>query len=258
LGCAMGRSSTVWVCAVLVGAVSAINSTPLLAAPQIYEYRVVHPVYGDIGTYTNIVQKAGDTTEVESKLDVEVKILGVVMYSEAAERSEHWQNGRLLSFHGVTDMNDRKLEVKGEARGNSFVITSPTGTVVAPANVHPSNPSPANLLNTDTMMSSKTGELFKVRVIGGAVERAMTDGHFGQIRRYEIDSDIRQYVWLDDQGVPVAFRTEDDDTFVDFLLIRYPSGKPAPWSVSPPDDSIIAASVSPQSESRAIHASYEH
>ena len=123
----MGGSSTVWVCAALLGAIAAINPVPVLAASQIYEYRVVHPVYGDIGTYTNIVENAGDTTDVESKLDVEVKILGVVMYSEAAKRNEHWQNGRLLAFHGVTDLNEQKIEVQGEARGNSFVITSPTG-----------------------------------------------------------------------------------------------------------------------------------
>lgn len=254
----MAGSSTVWVCAALVGAVAAIHPVPVLAASQIYEYRVVHPVYGDIGTYTNIVEKAGDTTDVESKLDVEVKILGVVMYSEAAKRNEHWQNGRLLAFHGVTDLNEQKIEVQGEARGNSFVITSPTGTVVGPANVHPSNPSPVNPLNTDMMMSSKTGELFKVQVIAGTVEHATTNGRVGRIRRYEIDSDTRQYVWLDDHGVPVAFRTEDNDTFVDFVLVRYPSGEPAPWSASPPDESALSASVSPQSEIHTIHASYDH
>ena len=108
------------------------------------------------------------------------------------------------------------------------------------------------------MMSSKTGELFKVQVIAGAVEHSTTNGRVGQIRRYEIDSDTRQYVWLDDHGVPVAFRTEDNDTFVDFVLIRYPSGEPAPWSVSPADDSALSASISPQSEIHTIHASYDH
>jgi hypothetical protein len=219
---------------------------------------VVHPVYGDIGTYTNIVEKAGDTTDVESKLSVRVKILGVVMYREEAERREHWQSDRLFSFHGVTDTNEEKLEVRGEARGNSFVITSPTGTVVGPANVHPSNPWSANILNTDTMMASKTGKLFKVRVIGGRVEGARAGGNASQIRRYEIDSDTRQYVWLDDQGVPVAFRTVDGKNIIDFLLIRYPSGEPAPWSVSPPDDSVSSASVSPQGETRPLNASYGH
>src|SRR5258708_7083238 len=72
------------------------------AAPQVYEYRVEHPLYGDIGTYTNIVDQSGDSAEVETKLNIVVKLLGVVVHRQAAERREDWEHGRLTLFRVVT------------------------------------------------------------------------------------------------------------------------------------------------------------
>jgi Family of unknown function (DUF6134) len=246
--------------AALIGAFAATAPAPVLAASQVYEYRIVHPVYGDIGTYTNIVEKKpGDVTDVETKLDIAVKVLGVVMYSEAADRSEHWQGGRLLAFHGITDTNEQKVEVQGEASGNSFIVTSPSGTVVGPANVHPSNPWSVSVLNTDMMMSPKSGKLQRVRVSSAAIEDIRIDDNARKMRQYQIDSETRQFVWLDDHGVPVAFRTEEGDTAIDFLLIRYPSGEPGPWRASPIGESnAAAASATPLLAGQALNASFGH
>ncbi|HYB09224.1 MAG TPA: DUF6134 family protein [Alphaproteobacteria bacterium] len=245
--------------AALVGGFAATAATPALAASQIYEYRIVHPVYGDIGTYTNVVEKkAGDVTDVQTKLDVAVKVLGVVLYSEAAVRSEHWQGGRLISFHSVTDTNDQKVEVRGEANGNSFVVTSPSGTVVGPADVHPSNPWSINVLNTNMMMSAKSGKLYTVQLRSREVEDARADESGRKVRQYEIDSDTRQFVWLDDHGVPVAFRTEEGEAAIDFLLIRYPSGEPGLWLDAPPGVSAAAASSPRLVAGQAFQASFGH
>ena len=40
------------------------------------------------------------------------------------------------------------------------------------------------------------------------------------LRQYEIISDKHEFVWLDDQGVPVAFRTQEDGDDIDFILER--------------------------------------
>ena len=247
----MGASLRFLMRAATIGAFAAAASTPVLAASQIYQYRIVHPVYGDIGTYTNVVEKkSGDVTDVETKMDVAVKVLGVVLYSEVAERSEHWQNGRLLSFHSITDTNEQRVEVQGEADGNSFVVTSPSGTVVAPANVHPSNPWSVIVLNTNMMMSAKSGKLYTVRVRSGEIEDIRTDDNARKVRQYEVDSDTRQFVWLDDHGVPVAFRDEEGETPIDFLLIRYPSGEPGPCSFTQEDSNATEVERRPVSQSR--------
>jgi hypothetical protein len=200
------------------------------ADPQVYQYRVEHPLYGDIGTYTNIVTKTGDTADVETKLNVVVKMLGIVVHRQEAERVEHWQNDRLTLFRGVTETNGKPLEVDGEARGNSFVITSPAGTVTAPADVRPTNPWSPAVLNADVVMSTKSGRVFSAHLNDVKDEVVTADGKPERLRRFDVTTDKPQSVWLDDHNVPVAFRTVEDGTPIDFVLTRYPSGAPQPWA----------------------------
>jgi hypothetical protein len=211
----MVRAPIVLACAVLGALVAA---GPARAAREVYAYRVVHPTYGDIGTYTNVVDRAGDDTSVQTELKIAVKAVGIVVYRQEARRAEHWRRDRLVSFESVTVTNGDKLEVRGEARDGGFAITTPSGTVVAPGNVHPSNPWSAMVLNTDYMMSTKTGRLDHVRVSGGEEEAVALNGNTLRLHQYEIVGDKRQFVWLDERGTPVAFRTEENGAQVDFVL----------------------------------------
>jgi hypothetical protein len=214
----MSRSTNGLACAVLLAGLVAAG--PALADRHVYQYRIVHHTYGDVGTYINTVEQNGDSTEVKTELHVAVKFLGIVMYRQDAERLERWQGDRLASFHGVTVTNGDTLEVDGEARGDHFVITSPSGTVLAPANIRPTNPRSAMLFDSDVMMSTKTGKLMHVNVTGGGEATVTLGGAEMRLRQYEIDSDKRDFVWLDDRGVPVAFRTEERGTPIDFILTQ--------------------------------------
>ncbi|MGO8914883.1 MAG: DUF6134 family protein [Stellaceae bacterium] len=190
------------------------------ASPQSYEYRVLHPTYGDIGTYTNLVERVGDATEVTSELRIAVRLLGIVIYRQEARRSEHWQGQQLVAFDSVTVTNSDRIQVHGEARDGGFAVTTPAGTVLAPASVHPSNPWSAMVLNTNVMMSTRTGQILPVRVSGGETEPVALAGSTLRLHQYEIVSDKRQFVWLDDNGTPVAFRTAENGTPIDFVLRR--------------------------------------
>ena len=197
---------------------AALLAAPAYAAREVYTYRVIHPTYGEIGTYTNTVDRSGDDANVQTELKIAVRKIGIVVYRQEARRAEHWRHDRLMSFESVTITNGSKLEVRGEARGDGFAITTPSGTQIAPRNVHPSNPWSAMVLKTDYMMSTKTGRLSHVRVSGGEEEPVALAGSTMRLHQYEIVSDKRQFVWLDSSGTPVAFRTEEDGTEVDFVL----------------------------------------
>lgn len=194
-------------------------SDPALAARQVYEYRVIHERYGEIGTYTNIVDQQGDETRVDSELHVAVRILGIVVFRQEARRSEHWRQNRFISFDGVTITNGDELEVRGQARDGGFAVTTPSGTVMAPAEVHPSNPWSMMILNAPVMMSTRTGKVTPVRVTGGEKQPvSFNGGNMLRLHQYEIFSEKHQVAWFDDRGVPVAFRTEDNGSSVDFVL----------------------------------------
>ena len=162
--------------AVALAAALLLLCRPVAAADADYEYHIEHPTYGDIGTYSNIVRDFGDHIQVDTQLHVAVRLLGVVVHREEATRTETWQGGRLVRFDGVTETNGTKLAIHGEARGDQFVVTTPSGTITAPGRVHPSNPWSATVLNTDIMMSAKSGRIEKVSVSPGTIEQVKFDG----------------------------------------------------------------------------------
>jgi hypothetical protein len=188
--------------------------------PAQFTYRVSHSVFGDIGTYTNTIEPNRDITTVQTQAHFEVKMLGVRMYREDAERTERWQGNRLVSFRGVTDKGDGPAEVKGEARGNSFVISSPQGTVAAPASVHPANPWSANFLRSNTMMRPDSGKIEQVRIGAGHETAVKIDGATIPVVKYEVDGSTKYVVWIDGRGVPVMFFVDDDTGKVTFTLAK--------------------------------------
>ncbi|MBM3540384.1 MAG: hypothetical protein FJX55_21500, partial [Alphaproteobacteria bacterium] len=230
----MTRSLGAVTCSALVGAASAFAAasaladveaqTPSAEASQIFEYRVSHALYGDIGTYKNVVERRGDAVAVRSTLDIAVRFLGLPVYREAGERLERWHGDRLIEFRSVTHKNGEKLEVTGEARDDAFVIKGPSGIAQAPRDVRPSNPWSINLLNAQTMMSTTTGKLFPARVKGSSEEVATVNGQPRKIRRFDIVSDKPEVVWLDERDITVAFATEDNGSRVEFILTRIGNG----------------------------------
>src|SRR5205823_6146958 len=132
--------------------------------------------------------------------------------------SELWRANRLVSFHGVTKTNGDPIVVKGEARGDGFVITSPTGTAVAPPDVYTSSPWSTRLPNSGTMMSTKTGRVEAVQSLGSEQAKVPVLGSEVPVRHFQIVTDKHQDVWLDRSGVPVRFRTEVAGTAIDFIL----------------------------------------
>jgi hypothetical protein len=187
-------------------------------ASEVYDYRIHHATYGTIGTYTNIVDRDGDDTDVHTELHIAVRILGLVVWRQDATRTEHWKQKRFVSFDGMTITNGKRLKLLGEARDDAFAITTPSGTMLAPANVHPSNPWSAMVLETNFVMSTSTGKVTEVDVIDGGIKPVELDGKTFQLHQFEIVGDKRRFVWLDGQMVPVAFRTEVRGAAVDFIL----------------------------------------
>jgi hypothetical protein len=209
-----------------IGAIADVG--PALAQPQAYEYRVEHPLYGEIGTYTNVIDEAAGRVDVRSSLHVAVRFLGLAVYRQDADSAEHWENGRLVTFHSATITNGELTEVSGTAQEEGFMITRPTGTVLGPSNLHPSNPWSANILGSTTLMSPKTGKLFNVH-LGKTEEKMVVLGdHQALLREYQVIGEKRQVLWLDDEGTPVGFRTEEDGTPIDFVLTRHAVGASEP------------------------------
>jgi hypothetical protein len=205
----------------LLAAMLANDEAAAATAPHVLLYHVEHVTYGDIGTYSNTIERTGDTTTVTTEAHFKVSFLGIVLHREDSKRTERWRKGRLVYFHGVTIKNGEKVELQCEARGDNFIIASPSGTIAAPADVHPANPWSANFLDSRTMMRVDTGMVEKVRVTGGEAASVTIDGATMDTDEYEIDGATRYKIWLSDADkVPVMFSVDDDSGMVTFTLAR--------------------------------------
>lgn len=188
--------------------------------PNVLQYRVKHARYGDIGSYSNTIERDGNVTTVETRVHLQVRVLGITMHREDAERTERWQDGRLVYFHGVTTKNGDKIEVQGQAQGDRFVIATPKGTVTAPADIHPANPWSGDCIHSDTMMRVDTGDVERVKVSGGEPSVVKVADESVPTREYKIDGEVEYKVWLDDRNVPVRFSVDDPSGLVTFALDR--------------------------------------
>jgi hypothetical protein len=191
------------------------------AAPQKLVYSVHHSRYGTIGTYTNAVEKTGETTTVVTDAHIQVSILGVVLYRQDAARQERWNGGRLVSFHGVTTVNGRPFEMNGAAQGDNFVMMSPTGEIIAPASVKIANPWSPEVLRGDTLLTPDRGRMENVQVKGGEDTSIAIAGRDTRAKRYEIvrlDGQKRYEVWMDARGTPVQFIMYNPNGSVTFTL----------------------------------------
>jgi hypothetical protein len=181
-------------------------------------YDVKHSVFGDIGTYSNVIETSGAVVTIKTAAHFLVKALGVGLHREDAQRVEQWQGNRLMFFHGVTVKNGDTTEVSGKAEGNNFVITSPLGTITAPGSIRPANPWSARSLESTTMMRVDTGKVEQVKVSGGGETNVTVDGASVPAKEYEISGATHYKIWIDKRDIPVMFVVDDDSGQVTFTL----------------------------------------
>ena len=190
-------------------------------APRTYIYTVEHPLYGNIGTYTHIIDGADGVTSIDSQLHLAVRILGVVIYREDADQIEVLRGTHLISFRSVTEKDGKQIRVLGEAKDNGFAITSPSGTILAPADVVPVNPWSLTQVGTGVVVSINSGEIDNVAVTGGEVTLVSLNGKSTRAHLFHVRTDLQPdkwEVWFNEDGVPIKVRSLEAGTPIDFLL----------------------------------------
>src|SRR5882672_446896 len=191
------------------------------AAQYRLDYKASHSIYGDIGTYTNVIETDGDTTTVTTTLDIKVSILGVVAYRRSAHRVETWMGDRLVRFQGTSLLNGKTIVLSGAAQGDEFVLTSPSGKASAPPSIRVANPWTTNNLKGDTIFSPDDGAIRKVRLTDAGEMSLTIQAQNIRVHEYDIGliGTAKHYqVWFDAVGTPVMFRVFDSDGICTFTL----------------------------------------
>ncbi len=187
---------------------------------RVLNYKAVHAKYGDIGTYSNIIAVKDGITTITNQVRLRVRVLGITAHREEGDRTERWKDGRLIAFHGITTVNGDSTEIRGEAKGDVFAITTPSGTVDAPANIRLSNPWSNNFIGATSMMAVDSGRVQPVSIGKGEKASVKIGGTMDETLRYDIVSNPPYKVWLDAGNVPVMFNVDDESGIVTFTLVK--------------------------------------
>ena len=76
-----------------------------------------------IGTHRFVLARADEGgTLMRSEARFDVKLLGLSLYRYRHESTERWSDGCLASIDARTDDNGRRLELRGQARGERFEL----------------------------------------------------------------------------------------------------------------------------------------
>ena len=195
-----------------------VGAAPALAGQQVYIYSVVHPFYGEIGTLTDTINRSPEVMRIDSRLRIAVELLGIVVYREKSDTTEIMRGDRLVSLQSVTEKDGKHLEVHGEAQGDQFVVNATAGSFTGPATTAPSDPWVLKHTGEGPLVYPSTGRIISAHVSGGDYEAISMNGASISARHFAVMGENREDVWLDNQGIPVMFRTVEDGTPIDFVL----------------------------------------
>jgi hypothetical protein len=185
------------------------------------DYQVHHSKYGNVGSYTNVVDTQGPNTTVTTKLNIKVSFLGISAYHQTAQRVERWQGDRLVYLHSLTTTNGKPVEVDGVAKGDHFQVTSPNGSEQAPATVRVADPWSPKLMNGEMIITADDGAVANMQI--SPAQDTMVDVAGMQVPAKEYDIDLigqneKYQVWFDNTGTAVKFDKIDKDGTVTFTL----------------------------------------
>jgi len=194
------------------------GAMPAIAGQRVYVYSILHPFYGDIGTLTETIDRSPEATRSDWRLRVAVRLLGVVVYRQESDTIEVMRGDRLVSLQSVTNKDGQHFEVHGEAQGDQFFDSTMAGSFAGPATIAPSDPWMLRRTGAETVVYMDTGRIIDVVISGGEYATVSANGIFVSARHFIVIGDKRQDIWLDNQTIPIMFRTFENGTPIDFVL----------------------------------------
>ena len=178
------------------------GAAPALAEQQVYTYSVIHPIYGEIGTLTDTIDRGPEATRIDSRLRIAVTMLGIVAYRQESDTTEIMRGNRLVSLQSVTEKDGRHIEVHGEAQGDRFVVNATAGSFAGPATIAPSDPWVLKRTGEETVVFTDTGRITNMHISGGDYDTVSVNGASVSARHFVVMGDRRQEVWLDNRQIP--------------------------------------------------------
>lgn len=146
----------------------------------------------------------GGRLAVETRIEVSVSVLGVVVFRYRHLGIESYEDGRLVRFKSETDDDGTRFRVDGEARPDGFAISTAKGMLMAPKDILVGSYWTPRVLERRVLIEPKRGRIKEQRVEGRERVTVPVEGTARAAMRYRVSGIINGTVTYDDSGRWIA------------------------------------------------------
>jgi hypothetical protein len=125
-----------------------------------------------IGTYEILFFEKDDILNIETNIDIEVKILFITAYKFSHQSKEIWKAGKFIKIEGYSDFEDeRKYFIKGEVKDGFLFASGMDGELKLDKNLIPSNYWNNDVMYQNEIFDTQKGIVRKLNVKEIGVEK---------------------------------------------------------------------------------------
>ena len=152
---------------------------------------------------------------IESRMNIEVTVFSIPIYSFTYEATEIWVNGQMANLDVLVLDGSEQKTIKVSSATDGFSIKSPSGEVMFYEPIISTNHWNINVVNDSRVLNTLTGEINRVKITNKGSERISIKNGTLKATRYDYTGDLKNTsAWYDDEGrwVKLQFIARDGST----------------------------------------------
>ncbi|MBM3487840.1 MAG: hypothetical protein FJX67_14610 [Alphaproteobacteria bacterium] len=150
-----------------------------------------------IGIHRLAFRLDGDTTIVETSIDIEVKVLFITAHRHSQRRTETWKADRLLAYDGRTDDNGTITTVTVRRTEAGLAVEGPAGRAMVAADTLLASWWPEATVRQGRLIDAGDGAILDVRIEDRGEDAIEAGGRTIRARRFHVTGGTEREVWYD-------------------------------------------------------------
>lgn len=200
------------------------DSPPRAVDPfQLYGDGIAFDVVRDgdvVGQYIINFKRANQGVLVDARVDVDVNLLFLPVYTLRYHAQEFWSGGQLQSIEANTNDDGDQVHVQAIRDAEGLQVKTNKGDYETSA-VLPISHWNSALLAGGKMLNGMTGEVDEVKVFDQGLDTVSTRNGSLRANHYLYSGDLNGEIWYDEEGrwVKLRFRAKDG-SMIDYICRR--------------------------------------
>lgn len=193
----------------------ALATTGLRAEPLVQRLSYAIMRNGlQIGQHDVDIATEGETTTVDFRTQITVKVMFINAYSFGYAGREVWTQGSFVNFQSRTNDNGAQHTVSATSTGYKTMIVADGNTFNAPGNVSPASFWNMAFLSRTDFFHTETGLLVKIAVTDLGNEQLSTRMGQKLAHHYRLTGGMERDLWFDQNGAPLRYQLKGSDNSV--------------------------------------------